>query len=79
MEDFKSPEQHEPEIETLISDFELNEEMQPGEITDWLIASIPGEGSDAPPEFIEEMAQRIGTSPEELLAYAVKKAEELDH
>ena len=77
MEKFPSPENRESIIEGLISELAEREGMDPDDIASDVITFAPYEGNDASnPDYLDQVAEMIGISSDEMTVYAVKKAKE---
>ena len=77
MEQFPSFEEREAVIDGLIEDLAQKEAMRYDDILSDIITFAPYEGNDAVNiPYIEQVAEMIGISVEEMSAYAVKKAKE---
>jgi len=64
-------------IDGLIDKLAENEGMNPEDILADIIVFAPYEGNEnANPDYIDEVAEKMGISSEELTAYAIKKATE---
>ena len=75
MERFKTPEQREAEIDKMIESLALAEGMSGDDIISDLATFAPYDGNDDPnPDYIEQMADMVGISVEEMTEYAIKKA-----
>jgi hypothetical protein len=69
-------EQREQEIDNLIENLGESEGMDPEEIMSDIITFAPTEDNEAAnPDYIEQIAEMIGISVEEMTAYAIKKAQ----
>ena len=76
MENFKGFEQREIIIDELVKGLAEREGMNPDDILSDIITFAPHEGNDsANPDYIEQVAEMIGISSEEMTRYAIKKAE----
>ena len=70
-------EQREREIDILIESLAEKEGMLLDDILSDIVVFAPYEGNEyANPDYIEEVAERIGISHEEMTIYAIKKAQE---
>lgn len=77
MEKIPSFENGESMIDDLLDQLAQREEMNPGDILSDIITFAPYEGNENPnPDYINEVADRIGISHEEMREYALKKAGE---
>ena len=74
---FENFEKREEEIDTLIEKLAEREGMDPDDIVGDIAVFAPYKGNDsANPEYIEQVAEMIGISPEEMTLYANKKAKD---
>jgi len=78
MEDFSDDiEKREGEIDTLIEGLAEREGMDPDDVFSDIAAFAPYEGNEAPNlEYLEQVAEMIGISMEEMTQYATKKAKD---
>ena len=77
MEKIKSFESRELMIGILIDDLATREDMSPEDILSDIIIFAPYEGNDASnPDYIDQVAEMIGISSEEMTMYAIKKAKD---
>ncbi len=77
MEGLPNFENREAEIDQMIEDFAKQEGMTAEDILCDIIVFAPYDGNDASnPDYIEEVAERLGISVEEMTKYAIKKAKE---
>ena len=75
MKNYEGLEGREQEIDGLISNLAEKEGMSPDDILSDIITFAPYEGSDsANPDYLEQVAEMIGISQEEMDTYAIKKA-----
>ncbi len=76
-EQVKNFEQRELEIDTLIEKLALEQEMNPDDIIGDLAVFAPYlENDSANPDYIEQVAEMVGISVEEMARYAIKKAKD---
>jgi len=69
-------ESRESVIGKLIDVLAEKEEMNPEDILSDIRVFAPYEGNEDPnPYYLDEVAEKIGISPEEMRAYAIKKAD----
>ncbi len=74
-EQIKSFEQREEEIDGLIEKIAAEQDMNPDDIIGDLAVFAPYEGNDsANPDYIEQVAEMIGISAQEMTKYAIRKA-----
>ena len=77
MENFKTPEQRESEIDKMIENLAGEKEMSPDEIMSDIATFASYDGNEDPNlDYIEQMAELLGLSVEEMTGYAIKKAED---
>jgi hypothetical protein len=77
MEGLQNVEQREAQIYKLINDLAGREGMNADEILSDLTTFAPYEENDDPnPDYIEQVAEMLGISKEEMTLYAIKKAGE---
>lgn len=77
MEQPPSFENRESAIDTLIDNLAEKEDMNRDDILSDIITFAPYEDNDAAnPEYIDQIAEMIGVSSEEMSAYAIKKAKD---
>ncbi len=64
-------------IDEMVDKFAEREGMSPEDVLSDIITFAPCEGSEsANPDYIEQIAEMMGISVEEMTAYAIKKAKE---
>lgn len=74
---FENFEKREEEIDKIIEKLALKQEMDPDDIIGDLAVFAPYKGNEsANPDYIEQVAEMIGISPEEMTRYAIKKAKD---
>jgi hypothetical protein len=74
MEQFPTPESKEARIERLITNLAIQEGMQTEDIISDIIVFAPHpENEFANPDYIEELAERLNISIEEMNEYALEK------
>lgn len=82
IEQVKSFEQRELEIDTLIEKLATEQDMNPDDIIGDLAVFAPYKGNDsANPDYIEQVAEMIGlslVSVKEMIRYAIKKAKDVE-
>ena len=77
MENFPNFEQRESAIDELVKNLAEREGMNPDDVLSDIITFAPYETNDTPnPDYIDQVAEMIGISAEEMTAYAIKKAED---
>lgn len=77
MEQLPNFEQRELEINLLIENLAEREGMTAEDVLSDIVTFAPYEGNEAAnPDYLEEVAERMGISPEEMTEYALKKAKE---
>lgn len=77
MEKIPSFESKESAIDDLLDQLAQKEEMNPEDILSDIITFAPYEGNEnSNPDYLDEVADRIGISHEEMREYARKKARE---
>jgi hypothetical protein len=77
MKELPSFENRESTIDNLIDQLAEREEMNAGDILSDIITFAPYEGNEASnPDYLDEVADRIGIPHEEMRGYALKKAKE---
>ena len=77
MEGTPNFEQREALIDKLIFELAEREEMSPDDILSDIITFAPYEGNGAAnPDYLEQVAEMVGISVEEMTLYAINKAKE---
>lgn len=74
---FENFEKREEEIDKLIEELAKREGMNPDDIVVDIAVFAPYKGNDSTnPDYIEQVAEMIGISKEEMNQYAIKKAKD---
>ena len=64
-------------IDKLIDNLAKREEMNPDDILSDIVVFAPYEGNDSPnPDYIEQVAEMIGITSEEMTLYAIKRGKD---
>ncbi len=77
MEGIPNFENRESTIDQLINQLAEREGMSPDDVLSDIITFAPYEENDTPnPDYIDQVAEMIGISSEEMSSYAIKKAKD---